>query len=106
MTLWRDQEPCRGIWDTLELWVISSVTKINEGKCQVLIESTQRRATKLARALEVLYCEESLRTLGFLCMEKRRLRDYFNAPCSSLRRGSRGSCRVLLLAADGRVGTT
>jgi len=37
-------------------------------------------------------------------MEKRRPRGDLTAPCSSLRRGSRGRCCALLLV-DGRAGT-
>ena len=51
---------------------------------------------KLVTNLEGLSCEERLRTV-------RRLRGNLTTFCSSLRRGSRGRCQVLLLGIDGRM---
>jgi len=48
--------------------------------------------------------EEKLRELWLCSLEKWRLKGNLTAPCSSLRRGSRGRCPALLLGTDGRRG--
>lgn len=52
-----------------------------------VLESIQRRATKLAKVLESLSCEEQLRTPSSSSLEKRRLRGSLIALYSFLRRG-------------------
>lgn len=48
--------------------------------------------------------EERLRMLGLPSLKKRKPRDDFTAPYSSLRRRSRGRCQALLLETNGRMG--
>jgi len=50
-------------------------------------------------------CEERLRALRLLHLEKRRPTGDLTALCRALRRGCRGRCQALLLGIDGRVRT-
>ena len=54
-----------------------------------ILESIQRRATKLVKGLEGMSYEQQLRTLHLSSSERRRLRGHFSALCSFPRRGSR-----------------
>ena len=55
-----------------------------------LLESVQRRATKMVKGLECKMYEEGLRSLGLFSPEQSRPRGGLMAACSSLTRGAEG----------------
>ncbi|KAJ7404154.1 hypothetical protein WISP_147168 [Willisornis vidua] len=54
-----------------------------------LLESVQRRATRTVKGLEGKLCEEQLRALSLISLEKRRLRGHLIVVFNTLTRGSR-----------------
>lgn len=62
--------------------------------------NVSRGGNTVGRGLEGMSCKKRMRVVGWSSLEKRRWRDDFTAPCSILRRGSRGRCRALLLGTD------
>ena len=68
-----------------------------------LLESVQRKTTKVVKGLEGKTYEEQLRSFGLFSPEKRRLRGGLMAACSFLTRGAVGKA---LISSDKTEGTS
>lgn len=68
-----------------------------------VLESIQRKATKLVKKLKRMSCEEQIRTLGLSRLEERRLRDGLIVLCSLRRWREEGGSEVFSLLSSDRL---